>query len=143
MKRILLIVLLFCCSCVCVLAQNRKLSKEEFRAHQEAFITENAQLTAAEAKAFFPLYFELQDKKAQQNKKAREQIGRGKDGNLSEEEYSRIVEAVVQARIATDQLDLEYLQKYKQILSARKIYQIQRAEMKFHRHLLKPEDKKK
>lgn len=53
----------FTCFCTYTQAQKNKLSKEEFRARQEAFITENAQLTPKEAKEFFPLYFELQDKK--------------------------------------------------------------------------------
>ena len=37
------------------------LTKEEFRAKQQAYITEKAGLTSEEATAFFPLYFELQD----------------------------------------------------------------------------------
>ena len=47
------------------------------------------------------------------------------------------MEDVIKARIATDQLELEYVQKYKKFLSAKKIYQVQKAEMKFHRELLK------
>ena len=36
-----------------------------------------------------------------------------------------------------DKLDLEYVRKYKKFLSAKKIYDIQKAEMRFHRELLK------
>lgn len=141
MKRTGLLLMLIC-SCVYLQAQKPKLNKEEFRARQEAFITQNAQLTPQEAEAFFPLYFELQDKKSQSNREAWKEIRKGKQPNLSEEEYSRIIEAVIQARITADQLDLEYMRKYKKFLSAKKIYDIQRAEMKFHRHLLKPDKKK-
>lgn len=63
MKKLFSILILFTCFCTYTQAQKNKLSKEEFRARQEAFITENAQLTPKEAKEFFPLYFELQDKK--------------------------------------------------------------------------------
>lgn len=143
MKKLFSILILFTCFCTYTQAQNNKLSKEEFRARQEAFITENANLTQQEAKKFFPLYFELQDKKSTYNREAWQEMRKGKQGNLSEEEYARIVEALIQARITTDQLDLEYVRKYKKFLSSKKIYDIQRAEMKFHRHLLKPDRKKR
>lgn len=143
MKKLFSILILFSCFCTYAQAQKNKLSKEEFRARQEAFITENAKLTQQEAKEFFPLYFELQDKKSAYNREAWQEIRKGKQGNLSEEEYASIVEALIQARITTDQLDLEYVRKYKKFLSSKKIYDIQRAEMKFHRHLLKPDRKKK
>ena len=151
MKKLFSILILFTCFCTYAQAQKNKLSKEEFRARQEAFITENAkltqqeakELTQQEAKEFFPLYFELQDKKSAYNREAWQEIRKGKQGNLSEEEYASIVEALIQARITTDQLDLEYVRKYKKFLSSKKIYDIQRAEMKFHRHLLKPDRKKK
>ena len=142
MKKTGILLTLFACFCLCMQAQKPKLNKEEFRARQEAFIIENARLTPQEAQTFFPLYFELQDKKSQSNREAWKEIRKGKQPDTSEEEYSRIIEAVIQARITADQLDLEYLRKYKKFLSAKKIYDIQRAEMKFHRHLLKLDKKK-
>ncbi|WP_337625718.1 hypothetical protein [Phocaeicola sp.] len=143
MKKLFSIMILLTCFCTYMHAQKNKLSKEEFRARQEAFITENARLTPQEAKEFFPLYFELQDKKSKYNREAWQEIRKGKQPNVSEEEYNRIVEDVIQTRITIDQLDLEYVRKYKKFLSSKKIYDIQRAEMKFHRHLLRPEREKK
>ena len=102
MKKLFSILILFTCFCTYAQAQKNKLSKEEFRARQEAFITENAKLTQQEAKEFFPLYFELQDKKSAYNREAWQEIRKGKQGNLSEEEYASIVEALIQARITTD-----------------------------------------
>lgn len=63
MKKLFYILALFIGFCSSVYAQKAKLSKEEFRNIQEKFITEKANLTTKEAKQFFPLYFELQDKK--------------------------------------------------------------------------------
>ena len=62
---------------------------------------------------------------------------KGKEENTTEEEYAQIVEDVIQARIDVDRLDLEYVRKYKRFLSSKKIYLIQKAEMRFHRELLK------
>jgi hypothetical protein len=47
------------------------------------------------------------------------------------------MEGVYDVRIASDRLDKMYFDKFKKILSANKIYLVQRAEMKFHRDLLK------
>ena len=84
----------------------------------------------------------MQDKKTSLNKEAWHKIRQGKQENVSEEEYNQIVEDVIKTRIQIDQLDLDYVRKYKQFLPAKKIYDIQRAEMKFHRELLKPKKKK-
>jgi hypothetical protein len=94
-------------------AQDKKkpgFTKEEFRARQEAYLTQKAEITQEEATKFFPIYFELQDRKKTVNDKA---------------------------RIEADKLDLEYLQRFKKILSPKKIYKLQRAEIKFHRDILK------
>lgn len=115
----------------------QKLSKEDFRDKQKSFITQQASLTPDEAAKFFPVYFELQDKKSQLNKEAWEQVRKGKDPNTTETEYNAIVENVLQARIAIDQLDLEYVKQFKTMLSAKKIYLIQKAEIKFRREILK------
>lgn len=53
MKKLFSIMILLTCFCTYMHAQKNKLSKEEFRARQEAFITENARLTPQEAKEFF------------------------------------------------------------------------------------------
>lgn len=142
MKKLFYILALFIGFRSSVYAQKAKLSKEEFRNIQEKFITEKANLTTKEAKQFFPLYFELQDKKTALNKEAWKKIRKGKEENVSESEYGQLIEDVIETRIQIDKLDLEYVRKYKKILSAKKIFEIQRAEMKFHRELLKPKKKK-
>lgn len=124
-------------------AQKAKcLSKEEFRARQEAFLTEEATLTSEEAKQFFPLYFELQDKKHEYNKKAWQMMRKGKEETLTDEERMKLIEEVIKTKIKINELDLQYIHKYKDFLPAKKIYRIQRAEMRFHRELLKPHNRR-
>ena len=109
-------------------AQDKKkpgFTKEEFRARQEAYLTQKAEITQEEATKFFPIYFELQDRKKTVNDKT------------TDAEYEQIIEGIVKARIEADKLDLEYLQRFKKILSPKKIYKLQRAEIKFHRDILK------
>ena len=116
---------------------NQRLSHAEFRARQKAYITEKAGLTKEEAARFFPLYFELQDKKKEQNDKAWSLIRQGKDEKTTEAQYDVIMEGVYDARIAADRLDKTYFAKFKKILSAKTLYLVQKAEMRFHRELLK------
>ena len=61
----------------------------------------------------------------------------GKKENLTDDRYDEIMEGVYDARIASDRLEKTYYGKFKKILSSKKIYQVQRAEMRFHRELLK------
>lgn len=124
-------------------AQNKRITREEFQNKQKEFFTQQAQLTQDEAAKFFSLYFELQEKKSKLNQEAMEQMRKGKDDNLAEAEYNRIVENVLKSRITSDELELEYLKKYRKFLSAQKIYQLQRAEMRFHREMLKEAKRKK
>lgn len=138
MKRTLqLIAMLILCSLSVAQAQHQPMNKQQFRERQQKFLTEKAALTPAEAKAFFPLYFELQDKKHNLNKEAWGKLRREQKEKLTDSEYSKIIDDVAKARIAADELEYEYLQEYKKILPAKKIYRIQRAEMHFHRDLLK------
>lgn len=140
-KNILLTIILSISS-ISLFAQKPRMSKEEFRQCQEKYIKEQTGLTQQEAQQFFPLYFELQDKKDAINRQAWAQMRKGKEENLSEAEYNKIVEEIIKARISCDQLDLEYLHKYQKFLSSKQIFNIQRAEMRFHRELLKPHRKK-
>ena len=105
MKK-LIVLLVMMCSLAPVLRAadgcNQRLSPAEFRARQKAYITEKAGLTKEEAARFFPLYFELQDKKKEQNDKAWSLIRQGKDEKTTEAQYDVIMEGVYDARIAAD-----------------------------------------
>ena len=90
-----------------------------------------------EAAKFFPVYFELQDRKKQLNDEAWKLLRSGKDEKTTDTQYGEILEGVYDARIASDRLDKTYFEKFKKILSCKKIYLVQRAEMRFHRELLK------
>lgn len=121
---------------------NQHWSPEEFRARQKAFITEKAGLTKEEAAKFFPLYFELQDRKKQLNDEAWELLRKGRGEKTTEAQYDEIMEGVYDARIASNRLEKTYYGKFKKILSCKKIYLVQKAEMHFHRKLLKDMNRK-
>lgn len=116
---------------------DQHLSREEFRTKQKAYIIEQAKLTKEEAAKFFPIYFELQDKKKKLNDESWNLMRKGKDDKTTEAQYKEINEKIAENRIDAAQLDKIYLGKFNKILSSKKIFLVQRAEMRFHREMIK------
>lgn len=116
---------------------DQRLSQDEFRARQQAFITKEAGLTEAEAADFFPLYFELQNRKKALNDEVWKLLREGRHEDTTEALYEDIMGKVYDARISSNQLEKSYFEKFKKILSCKKIYLVQRAEMRFSRDLLR------
>ena len=141
MKRLIILLFIICGFTPLLWAMDgcnqQRLSPEEFRAKQKAFIIEKAGLNKEEAAKFFPVYFELQDKKKALNDKAWGLLRKGKDDKTTEAQYAEILKGVYDARSASDKLERDYYEKFKKILSNKKIYMVQKAEMRFHRELLK------
>lgn len=141
MKKLVILLFLICGFTSLMYAMDgchqKRLSQEEFRAKQKAFITEQADLTNEEAAKFFPVYFELQDKKKALNDKAFNLLRKGKNENTTEAQYNEILTNVYDTRIASDKLEKTYYEKFKKILPCKKIFLIQKAEMHFRRELLK------
>ncbi|WP_294471067.1 hypothetical protein [uncultured Bacteroides sp.] len=145
MRKLIALVVLMCGFMPILWAADgcdQHLSREEFRAKQKAFITEQAGLTKEEAAKFFPVYFELQDKKKKLNDESWNLMRKGKDDKTTEAQYGEIIEKVCDNRIAADRLDKSYLDRFKKVLSSKKIFLVQRAEMRFHREMLKGMNRK-
>ena len=145
MKKLIALVVLLCGFMPVLWAADgcdQHLSREEFRNKQKAFIIEQAGLTKEEAAKFFPVYFELQEKKKKLNDESWSLMRLGKDDKTTEAQYEEIVAKVCDNRIAADRLDKSYLDRFKKILSNKKIFLVQRAEMRFHREMLKGMNRK-
>jgi hypothetical protein len=116
---------------------HQHLTPEEFQAKQRAYITEKAELTTEEADKFFPLYFELQKRKNELNGQARDWMQKGRKDNITDAEYGKILEGVYDARIAINELEKAYLTNFRKVLSNKKLYAVQLAEVRFNRELLR------
>ncbi len=142
-KRLITLLLplfLYCCFLHAQASDNhhhQRLTPEEFRAKQQAFITLKAKLTEEEAARFFPIYFELQDQKKRLTEQAAGLLRKGRDKASTEADYEQLLEGFYDARIASSQLEKTYFEKFKKILPCKKIYLVHRAEMRFRRQLLK------
>ena len=123
--------------------KQERYSEEEFRAKKEAYITRKAELTPEEAEKIFPLYYELQDRKSENNKRAWTNGRKGKEPGTTEAQYEDILNDFLDTNKANNQLDKEYLKKFQKVLSNKKIYLILKAEISFNRHMLKIMQKQK
>lgn len=140
MKKLIALIVLLCSFVPFLLAADgceQHLTPDEFRAKQKAFIIEQAGLTKEEAVKFFPVYFELQDKKKKLNDDSWNLMRKGKEDDATEAQYEEIIGKICDNRIEADRLDKSYLDKFKKILSWKKIFLVQRAETRFHREMLK------
>ena len=157
MKRYLLLIISILCLTVAAQEQpgtqrRARMTPQEFQAKQKEFISRHAELTEEESAAFFPLYFELQGKKHEANRRVWKQARAVKPHERTEEECNEMIDALADVKIECATLEKEYLQKFKEILPAKKLMRVQMAEDRFQRELLrgmqqgrnnkKPEEKK-
>ncbi len=122
--------------------QKAHFSKEEFRTKQQEYITREAKLTAEEAEQFFPLFFELQEKKHQISRELDKLVKQSKHPEGEQEmDYTAFIDKHIRSRLDLDILEQTYIEKYRSFLSDKTIYRILTAETKFHRHLLKDKNR--
>ena len=114
-----------------------KCNETEFRAKKQAYMAKKAHLTQEETEKFFPLYFEFQDKKKEINKGAWGKAKNGIKPETSEEQYEDIIDNFFDEQERIAQLEKEYIKKYREILSNKKIYMLYWAELKFSKNMLK------
>ncbi|MBR6827696.1 MAG: hypothetical protein IKM76_05995 [Prevotella sp.] len=138
MKRLTIIILTLLITIVATAQDQRpapqKFSPEKFQADLEQFITKEACLTSKEASQFFPVYKEMQAKLRAVFDQQR-QLGKVKPGD------EKGCEKAIRQR---DEYDLElkriqqtYHNKFLSVLSPSKVYDVLKAEDRFHRQMLR------
>ena len=139
MKLRYFITLVACLFCIATFAQKKSPNTEaQFRAKKQAYMVKKAELTPEESEKFFPLYFEFLDKKKQINQEAWKEVRKkGNEFELTEAEYEKITEQFFDNQETIAKLEKEYIKKYREFLSAKKVYMIYYAEQKFSRNMLK------
>jgi len=120
-------------------APNRiaQFSPTEYWNQQKAFFTEKAGLTEDEAKAFFPVYNELQQKKRELNREMRRIMREAAGAQATEDQSLKAIDSMAETNIKIAELEKEYLQRFKKILPASKILKVQNAEEQFNSQILK------
>ena len=130
MKR--LTTILFCLvMAISVSAQEqRKFSPEKFQAEMEQFIAKEAGLTADESAKFFPVYREMQQKQRAVFGKMRQE---GRVKPTDDASCKKLVQKRDEVELELKKIQQTYHNKFFTVLSASKVFDVLRAEERFHR----------
>lgn len=124
--------------------QHSHFDKEAFLAKRNAYITAEVGLTPEEAEKFIPLCNELQQllfEAGSECRKLSREIKRNK--NVTDADYTKTMDECVEVHLKEAQLEKQYYEKFKKILSPEKLYKYRRAEYKFARDFMRgPGDKR-
>lgn len=124
--------------------QHRHFDKEAFLAKKNAFITAEMGLTPEEAAAFIPLCNELQEKLFEAGRECRKWSKEVRHNqNATDADYLRVIDECVSVNMKQAELEKEYFEKFKKVLSPRKLCKYKHAESKFAREFMRDGDKKK
>lgn len=114
-----------------------RLSFEKFKRQKAEYIIKEVGLTDAEARAFLPLTDELMRKKFEMNKYIRQESRKFRDKkNKTDAEYDALIDKILDQRVKIEELEKEYYQKYKKVLSSEKIYKYLFAEKNFMKKMV-------
>ncbi len=112
--------------------------REKFLVKRSAFITAELKLTPEEAAEFIPLAEELQQKKFEAGQACRKlQRDIHTKTNPTDAEYTEAINECLHVGTKEAQLEKEYYEKFKKILSPGKLYKYKNAEIKFAREFMK------
>ncbi|MDR1259645.1 MAG: hypothetical protein LBK65_10300 [Tannerellaceae bacterium] len=122
-------------------AQNKlsgQFDKESFLVKRSAFIVAELGLTPQEEELFIPLLEELQQKKYEAGQKCRKlskEIKQKKNPNNLD--YLNTIDECLDVGIKEAELEKEYYEKFKKVLSAAKLYKYKDVEYMFAREFVK------
>ena len=121
--------------CACNMQHDKDtFSPNQFQMQMEQYITTHACLSPQEAAAFFPVYSELQ-KKLRVLHEELKKIRRFKP--VSNEECRKNIQRIDKIELEMKQLQRRYHEQFMKILSPSKVYDVIKAEDKFHRQAFK------
>ncbi len=141
MNRIYLIILFIATVASSALAQprptpeNRERWKSELRNYKHDFMVRELDLSRDQQSKFFPLYDQMEDSIEQINTDTRELEKRIGD-DASDIETEAAARALFEQKSREGQLELEYFDSFKTILTPRQLLKFKSAERQFMRRLM-------
>ena len=106
---------------------------EAYFRKMEAYIKEQAGLTAAEGKAFFPMFREAKRQQRELSRKIKKQMRRLSQENPNEATCNQILAEVQNLHLQEAQLQNAALREWRKVLSAKKVLKVLKAENDFGR----------
>lgn len=136
--RSILVILLASLITPLALGQSPEEHRERIQQEKVAFFNRELELTKAEAKAFWPLYNDYQNRKNRIIAEKRTLMGyyTKNEKHISDEEVTDILNRYIEFEKQETQLLNTYTVKFREILPDEKVLKIYLAEIKFKNYLL-------
>lgn len=109
----------------------------QIRAYKHDYIVKELDLTKEQQNAFFELYDNMEDKIMDLGTEVRNLENSALSDNASSEEVSAAVAALYSQKQQEGEIEMEYYEKYKNILSPRQLVLLKQAERKFNQQLMR------
>lgn len=107
---------------------NQAKIRQKLNAHKIAFLTERLQLTESEAEKFWPLYRTYEEER----KNLREDLFlENLNADLSEKDAEKALDNMIDLRTKDLELQKKYVSRFRNVLSAKKVIDLFRAEKEF------------
>ncbi|MBN1387730.1 MAG: hypothetical protein JW965_04740 [Bacteroidales bacterium] len=135
MKKYYLLIFFILCTGMVFGQGNRR---EVFDAQKVAFFTRHLDLSAAEAKLFWPIYDEFTEKRdeiVQERNSISRDVGQN-FRNMSEKELEEAGDKLISLNLKEAELKAEYHEKFKEVLTPSKVVRLYNAENGFKNYLL-------
>ena len=136
--RSILVILLASLITPLAVGQSHEEHRERIQQEKVAFFNRELELTKAEAKAFWPLYNDYQNRKNRIIAEKRTLMGyyTKNEKHISDEEVTDILNRYIEFEKQETQLLNTYTVKFREILPDEKVLKIYLAEIKFKNYLL-------
>lgn len=110
----------------------------EMRQYKRLYLTKELQLTREQQTKFFPLYEEMEDAEAKIDDESRAMEKRVSDlPTATDLEYEKATEAIYDSAIKSAQLEREYMDKFKDILTRKQLFRLKGVERQFNREMMR------
>ncbi len=138
MKRIYLLIILVLITIPFFGQKTYEEKLNNLRSQKVAFITQRIELTPDEAEVFWPIYNELSQKKYALNKRRKEITFELKNNwdNYTDQEKESLADEFVGLKLKDANLDIEYHEKFKKVLSVEQVLRLYQSEIAFKNYLL-------
>lgn len=111
---------------------------KEMRDYKHRYLARELGLTKDQQSRFFPVYDEMEDETTKINDETRDlerRISESSD-DVSDLEYDKATEALFDLKIHEGEIEKEYMNKFKDVLTKKQLFSLKSAERKFNRELM-------
>lgn len=113
---------------------HEQISSEQVESLRIAFLTKKLDLSPAEAQSFWPLYNEYSAKKSELKSKRKQ---RPNLEELNDIQTNKLLDEIIQAKQSEIDLDKTYVEKFREVLPAKKVMLLFISERKFKEEILR------